>query len=109
VRSYDFLVVVVTLSGSGALQLMPAILGVCFPARRVLTRAGVLAGIGAGLAALYATLVVAPHPLGMHGGVWSLLVNGLVAVAVSAVTRPPSTATVERVHGEMERFVYGDG
>ena len=109
VRSYDFLVVVVTLSGSGALQLMPAILGVCFPARRVLTRAGVLAGIAAGLAALYVTLVVSPHPLGMHGGVWSLLVNALVAAGVSTVTAAPSAATVERVHGELERFVYGEG
>ena len=52
VRSYDFLVVLVTLSGAGALQLMPAILGVCFPGRRTLTRGGVVAGIGAGLAAL---------------------------------------------------------
>ncbi|HUF74745.1 MAG TPA: sodium:solute symporter family protein [Longimicrobiales bacterium] len=109
VRSYDFLVVVVTLSGSGALQLMPAILGVCFPGRRVLTRAGVLAGIAAGLAALYVTLVLAPHPLGMHGGVWSVLVNALVALGVSAVTVPPSRETVDRVHGELERFVYGDG
>ena len=108
VRSYDFLVVVVTLSGSGALQLMPGILGVCFPGRRVLTRAGVLAGIAAGLAALYVTLVVAPHPLGMHGGVWSLLVNALVAAGVSAVTPAPSAATLARVHGEVDRFVYGD-
>jgi SSS family solute:Na+ symporter len=107
VRSYDFLVVVVTLSGAGALQLMPAILGVCIPGGRTLTRAGVLAGIATGLAALYVTLVVAPHPLGMHGGVWSLAVNYVVAVVVSAVTTPPSRATVERVHGEVERFVYG--
>jgi len=107
VRSYDFLVVVVTLSGSGALQLMPAILGVCFPGGRTLTRAGVLAGIGTGLVALYVTLVVTPHPLGMHGGVWSLAVNWVVAHVVSRVTAPPSAATVERVHGEVERFVYG--
>ncbi|SVC17046.1 uncharacterized protein METZ01_LOCUS269900, partial [marine metagenome] len=31
VGTYDFLVVLVTLSGAGALQLMPAILGVCMP------------------------------------------------------------------------------
>ena len=107
VRSFDFLVVLVTLSGAGALQLMPAVLGVCFPGRRSLTRAGVLSGIGAGLLALYVTLVLVPHPLGMHGGVWSLLVNAAVALNVSAFTRPPSSATVERVHGEIERFVYG--
>ena len=107
VRSFDSLVVLVTLSGAGALQLMPGILGVCFPSRRTLTRAGVLAGIAAGLAALYVTLVVTPHPLGLHGGVWSLLVNGAVAFAVSALTRPPAPETIERVHGELERYVYG--
>jgi len=107
VRSFDFLVVVVTLSGSGALQLMPAILGVCFPGGRTLTRDGVLAGIAAGLVTLYLTLVVTPHPLGMHGAIWSLLVNWVVAYVVSTVTSPPSRETIERVHGEVERFVYG--
>ncbi|MCI0435639.1 MAG: sodium:solute symporter family protein [Gemmatimonadetes bacterium] len=107
VRTFGFLVMLVSLSGSGALQLMPAILGVCFPTRRVLTRAGVLAGIAAGLVALYATLVIRPHPLGMHAGIWSLLVNAIVTVGVSRFTRPPSSETVGRIHGELERFVYG--
>jgi len=107
VGTYDFLVVLVTLSGAGALQLMPAILGVCMPGRRSLSGAGVLAGIVVGLLALYVTLVLIPHPLGMHGGVWSLFVNAVVAVGVSAVTRPPSDETVERIHGELERFIYG--
>jgi SSS family solute:Na+ symporter len=107
VRTFDLLVVLVSLSGAGALQLMPAVLGVCFPTRRKLTRAGILAGIAAGLGTLYLTLVVHPHPLGMHAGIWSLLANGLVTVTVSRMTRPPSGATVERIHGEIERFVYG--
>jgi SSS family solute:Na+ symporter len=107
VRSFDFLVVLVTLSGSGALQLMPMILGVCFPGPRLLTRDGVLAGLVAGLGVLYLTLVVVPHPLGMHGGLWSLIVNALIAVSVSSVTRPPSAETVARIHGELEREVYG--
>jgi len=107
VRTYEFLVVLVTLSGAGALQLMPAIVGVCFPGRRTLTRAGVLAGIGAGLVGLYVTLVAIPHPMGIHAAVWSLLVNAAVALNVSAMTSPPSTETIERVHGEVERYVYG--
>lgn len=107
IRTFDFLVVLVTLSGSGALQLMPAIVDVCFPGRRTLTRAGVLAGLGAGLATLYLTLVVFPHPFGLHGGIWSLLVNTAVALNVSAMTRPPSLETIERIHGEVERLVYG--
>ncbi len=109
VRTFAFLVTLVSLSGSGALQLMPAILGVCFPTRRVLTRTGVLAGIAAGLATLYATLVVWPHPFGMHAGIWSLLINAALALAVSRFTRPPSPATIERIHGEIENFVYGPG
>jgi len=56
---------------------------------------------------LYVTLVVSPHPLGMHGGLWGLLVNTAVALNVSAYTTPPSAETIERVHGEVERFVYG--
>lgn len=107
VTSAEFLVVLVALSGAGALQLMPAIMGVCFPTRRLVTRSGVLAGIAVGLVTLYVTLIVVPHPLGLHGGVWSVVANFLVTMAVSRVTRTPCAATVQRVHGEIERFVYG--
>jgi SSS family solute:Na+ symporter len=117
VKTFAFLVTLVTLSGSGALQLMPAILGVCFPGRRPFTEAGVLWGMGAGLVVLYLTLVAAPnplasligapHPLGLHGAVWSILVNFAVTICVSRVTRAPSPETVARIHGEVERFVYG--
>ena len=99
---------VVSTDGAGALQLMPALLGVCFPTPRVFTRSGVLAGIGAGMATLYVTLIVFPHPLDMHGGIWSVLVNFAVTIGVSRFTRPPSAATVWRIHGELERFVYGE-
>ncbi|MCH7474339.1 MAG: sodium:solute symporter family protein [Gemmatimonadetes bacterium] len=108
VTTFQFLVTVVALSGAGALQLMPAILGVCFPTRRLLTKAGVLAGIGMGLVTLYLTIVVAPHPLGLHGGVWSVSANFIVTFIVSRFTRPPSPETVRRIHGELERFVYGE-
>ncbi len=107
VTTFDFLVVLVTLSGAGALQLGPAIAGVCFPSRYLFTRTGVLAGIGTGLLTLHATLVLAPHPLGLHGGVWAVALNLLVAFVTSRFTRPPSPATVQRIHGEIERFVYG--
>ncbi|MEQ8329864.1 MAG: sodium:solute symporter family protein [Longimicrobiales bacterium] len=107
VRTFDFLVVLVTLSGAGALQLMPGILGVCFPGGSTFTRAGVLAGLGVGMAVLYLTLVPFPHPLGMHGGLWALLANFAVAWSLSRVTEPPSAETIERVHGEVERLIYG--
>jgi SSS family solute:Na+ symporter len=107
VRTFDFLVVLVTLSGSGALQLMPAIVGVCFPARRCFTRAGILTGLSAGMVTLYITLVVVPHPMGMHGGVWALIINVALAVIVSSMTPAPSIATRARIHGEIERVIYG--
>ncbi len=106
VNTVEPLVVLVTLSGAGALQLMPAMVGVLFPTRRLLTKAGILSGIGGGLFTLYLTLVVSPHPWGLHGGVWSLLVNFAVAIIASRFTSPPSAETVERIHGEVERFVY---
>ena len=104
----------VTLSGSGALQLLPAVLGVCMPSRRIKTAAGVLSGIGVGLATLYATLFgvtlgplgIPPNPLGLHHSVWALAANFLTVLVVSRVTAPPSDETVERIHGEVERFWY---
>ena len=107
VTTSGLLVVLVALSGAGALQLLPAMLGVCFPGRKPLSRDGVLCGIGAGLTTLFLTLVVWPHPLGLHAGVWSLAANFLATLAVSRFTRPPAATTIERIHGELERFVYG--
>ncbi len=48
-----------------------------------------------------------PHPLGMHGGIWGLLMNRLTALVISTFTARPSAETVRRVHGEVERFIYG--
>ncbi len=108
VGTFDLLVTLVTLSGAGALQLLPGVMGVCFPTARPWTAHGVLAGIGVGLAVLYATLVLWPHPLGMHGAIWSISANFLTCMIVSRFSTPPSAETVARVHGEVERFVYGD-
>ncbi len=108
ISSSELLVVVVTMSGAGALQLMPAICGICLPARRLLTRSGVLVGILVGLTVLYWATVLSPHPLGVHGGIWGLLVNWTVAALVSWRTAAPSQATVARVHGCIEELVYGE-
>ena len=107
-RTFQLLVVLVALSGAGALQLMPGIFGVCFPTRFLFTRNGILAGIGLGSRRLYLTLVVIPHPLGLHGGVWSVVANFVTVIVVSSFTPKPSAPTVERIHGEIERFVYGE-
>ena len=107
VSQLDFLVTLVTLSGAGALQLMPAVLGVCYPGRRLHTATGVVAGIlrRAGHAG-FLTRIQFPQPFGVHEALWSLGVNFAVTIVVSRFTRPPSAATVERIHGEVERFVY---
>jgi len=109
VRTYAFLVTLVTLSGSGALQLLPGVLGVCMPSRRLRTASGILAGIAAGLVTLYVTLFVLPNPFGVHHSVWALAVNFVTVMMVSRFTPPPSPETVQRIHGEVERFVYGSG
>jgi SSS family solute:Na+ symporter len=108
VRTYAFLVTLVMLSGSGALQLLPGILGVCMPGKRLMTRTGVLAGIAVGMVTLYIMLFVNPNWLGVHHGVWALGANFFTTYAVSRFTAPPSVATVERIHGEIEIFVYAD-
>jgi SSS family solute:Na+ symporter len=107
VRTYAFLVTLVTLSGSGALQLLPGVLGVCMPSKRLRTASGILAGIGTGLITLYITLFIVPNALGIHHSVWALAVNFATVLVVSRFTAPPSPGTVERIHGEIERFVYG--
>ena len=117
VRNLDFLVTIVALSAAGALQLMPAVLGVCYPRRRLTTSAGAVAGIVVGLTAFLALTLIPDDvlarlggmPWGMHDAVFSLLVNFATTVVVSRFTRPPSKETVERIHGEVERFVYGEG
>jgi solute:Na+ symporter, SSS family len=107
VHTFAFLVVLVALSGGGALQLAPAVVNVCFPTRRMLTKAGVLSGLASGLVTFFLTVVVWENPLGVHGAVWALAANVLVALSVSRVTPRPSPETVWRIHGEIERLVYG--
>ena len=68
-----------------------------------------------GLVVLYFTLqdvgpladLVAVHPLGVHGGIWALLLNSVTALGISAVTAPPTDETRARIHGEIESVVYG--
>jgi SSS family solute:Na+ symporter len=109
VNSIGFLVTLVTLSGAGALQLLPGTLGVCYPTRRPLTRNGVLSGIGVGLAVLYTTLVIVPHPLGVHAAIWSLAANVALCITVSRFSPAPSPETIQRIHGAVEDYVYGSG
>tara|TARA_B100000686_G_scaffold41833_1_gene43296 strand:- start:54359 stop:55870 length:1512 start_codon:yes stop_codon:yes gene_type:complete len=109
VKTFSFLVTLVALSGSGALQLLPAMLGVCYPVQRPFTRNGVLMGMLLGFIVLYWALVVSPNPLGIHAALWSLGFNLLVCMVVSRFTQPPSETTVNRIHGTLEEYIYGSG
>ena len=109
VKTFSFLVTLVALSGSGALQLLPAMLGVCYPVQRPFTRNGVLMGMLFGFIVLYWALVVSPNPLGIHAALWSLGFNLLVCMVVSRFTQPPSETTVNRIHGTLEEYIYGSG
>ena len=51
--------------------------------------------------------MIPPNPLGIHHSVWALAANFLTVLVVSRFTAPPSNETIERIHGEVERFVYG--
>ncbi len=107
ISSSELLVVVVTMSAAGAMQLMPGICAVCLPTPRPLSKAGVLGGVAIGLVTLYVTTVVSPHPFGMHGGIWALGINWVVAWVVTRFSTPPDESTVERIHGALEEFMYG--
>ncbi len=105
-----YLVIVITLSGAGALQLLPALTVALFPRHRPrLTAAGVIAGIMAGLATLGLTLIIWPHPLTLHGGVWGTAANWLVAVLVSRVTQPVSPSTRARMEAALAVPAEGGG
>jgi len=105
--NYDFLVTIVTLSAAGAMQLWPAVMGNLFPSGFKFTRTGVMVGMIAGLVTLYGTLIVYPHPLTLHGGIWGTAVNFVIAITVSIFTEPPSKETEDRIHGTLEKALYG--
>lgn len=81
-----------------ALQMAPALLGLCYLSW--LTRAGIAAGLLAGLAIVAATDIPGQvlglpaafrWPFGLHSGFWALLANLGLAVALSALTRKPDS------------------
>ncbi|MCE4600501.1 MAG: sodium:solute symporter family protein [Desulfurococcales archaeon] len=90
---------IVALSASGALQFLPAVIGAVFPSKRAwFTKAGVIAGTLVGLAVNIALCNRFPiaGALGITGyhpavaGTYGLIVNFIVALLVSAVTKPVS-------------------
>ncbi|WP_029089359.1 sodium:solute symporter family protein [Brevibacterium album] len=75
-------------------QAMPTMLGIFFWPRA--TKWGALTGMAAGLlvTVLFSFFIV--HPLGIHAGIWGLMVNIPLFVIVSLLTRPSSDRALAR-------------
>nr|CDQ36574.1 putative symporter YodF [Virgibacillus halodenitrificans] len=87
--------VMILLVGLGfATQVLPAFIGMFFWTRA--SKLGVLSGIVMGFIVTLLFTLVWRNPLGIHAGFWGLLINLPVFVAISSLTRPASTAVIER-------------
>lgn len=87
--------VMILLIGLGfASQVLPAFIGMFFWPRA--TAWGVMAGILSGFVVTVLLITIWPHPLGVHGGFWGLMVNLPVFLVVSRLTRPAPAEVVER-------------
>ena len=87
--------VMILLIGLGfASQVLPAFIGMFFWKKA--TALGVGAGILSGFVVTVGCITLWPHPLGLHGGFWGLMVNLPVFWLVSRVTAPVADDVVER-------------
>jgi SSS family solute:Na+ symporter len=85
-------------------QAFPAILGMFFWPRA--TKQGALWGLLAGFIATTIFSLWIAHPLGIHAGIWGLLINTPIFVVVSLITEPASRSTVERFFPDLVEDVY---
>lgn len=91
------LVALLLMSYSGMVQFFP---GVVFGLKwRKVTKPGVAAGIIAGVIVVMLTTYVWKNPLQIHSGIWGLIVNFIVTILVSSVTKPPSDEIVDKFVG----------
>ena len=87
------LVALLLMSYSGMVQFFPGVvLGL---KTKWVTKPGVTAGLIAGVLVVILTTFVWANPLQIHSGIWGLMVNFIVTVLVSKMTKPPSEATVK--------------
>jgi len=95
----EFLAYIGAVATSGTAQFLPLLLGVLFWKRA--TRAGALAGlIGGTLVTIWMQFLPPPEikALGIMSGWWGLLVNVILFIAVSLVTKPVSPEKIEKIH-----------
>ncbi|WP_082235447.1 sodium:solute symporter family protein [Halobacillus massiliensis] len=87
-------------------QAFPSIVGMFFWPRA--TKQGAFWGLFAGFLVTVAFSFIYPHPLGIHAGIWGLLLNMSVFVVVSLLTKPASRETIERFFPDMVDDLYED-
>jgi SSS family solute:Na+ symporter len=85
-------------------QSFPAIFGMFFWPRA--TKQGAFWGLFAGFIVTLIFSLWIPHPLGIHAGIWGLLFNLPIFVAVSLLTKPTSRSTIERFFPDMAEEIY---
>lgn len=85
-------------------QTFPAIVGMFLWPRA--TKDGVLWGVVSGAIVTTVCSILWPHPFGVHGGIWGLVVNTIVFFVVSLLTRPASRSTIERFFPDMAERIY---
>src|SRR5699024_280644 len=87
-------------------QAFPSIVGMFFWPRA--TKQGAYWGLFGGFIITVLFSFVYTHPLGVHAGIWVLLVNMSIFVIVSLMTTPVSKKTIERFFPDMVDELYED-
>ena len=85
-------------------QAFPAIFGMFFWPRA--TKQGALVGLFGGFIITVLFSFVYTHPLGVHAGIWGLIVNFILFVTVSLFTKPVSKETINEFFPEMMEELY---
>jgi len=79
---------------AGVSQVIPPMIAALYWKRA--TREGAATGLIAGLIIALLFSYVWKHPLGVHAGVWGMVVNAVLLIIMSYATKPPSAETLKR-------------
>ncbi|MBM7587407.1 SSS family solute:Na+ symporter [Bacillus pakistanensis] len=85
-------------------QSFPAVIGMFLWPRA--TKHGTFWGLLTGFIVTLVFSVWIPHPLGIHAGIWGLMINIPTFVVVSLLTQPTSRSTIERFFPDMVDELY---
>lgn len=85
-------------------QAFPSIIGMFFWPRA--TKHGAFWGLFSGFMITVLFSFIYPHPLGIHAGIWGLLVNTFLFITVSLLTKPVSKETIKRFFPDMMDELY---